>query len=77
MNKLKPLCDKLGIAGDPRKLRQRLNATLNAVNRHQKKIGPGGRRYRIKRIDAETVRFVAKRSSVKGAKPTTAVTTRF
>ena len=75
VNKLKPLCGKLGISGDPRKLRQRLKATLDAVNRHQKKIGPGGRRYRIKRIDTETVRFVAKRSSVKGAKPNKAVTT--
>ena len=74
-NKLKPLCDKLGISGEPRNLRRRLKATLDAVNRHQKKIGPGGRRYRIKRIDAETVRFVAKRSSIKGAKPNTAVTT--
>ena len=60
MNKLKPLCDKLGIAGDPRKLRQRLNATLNAVNGHLEVVKPRGPQYRIKRIDAETVRFVAK-----------------
>ena len=68
VNKLKSLCDKLGISGDPRKLRQRLNATLDAVNDHLKVAAPGGPQYRIKRIDAETVRLIAKWPRRKPAK---------